>query len=161
VSSIDAAFIDAFTRRIHAVAAQLLTIDDDAAARPTAPGKWSRKEIIGHLIDSATNNHARFVRALTSDDLVFEGYDQEAWVRLQRYNERGWADLVALWRDYNLHIASIMSAADRDALDRPHSHHSLDRIAFVPVATSEPATLAYLMRDYIAHLEHHLDQIFS
>jgi hypothetical protein len=158
---IDAAFLDAFTTTITHSVEQMLAIPDRDAAAPCAPGKWSRKEIIGHLIDSAANNHARFVPAQASDDLVFASYDQEAWVRAQRYNDRPWADLVALWREYNLHLASVMASADARVVDRPRARHSLDHIAFVPVAADQPATLGYLMRDYVAHLEHHLRQIFD
>jgi hypothetical protein len=158
---IDTAFLESFRTTVTRSSERMLAISDPDAAVPCAPGKWSRKEIVGHLIDSAANNHARFVRAQTSDDLVFAGYDQDAWVRVQRYNQRPWADLVALWREYNLHLSSVMAAADAEAVDRPRSRHSLDRIATVPVAAERPATLAYLMRDYVVHLEHHLRQILD
>jgi hypothetical protein len=82
-------------------------------------------------------------------------------VQVQRYTDRPWADLVALWREYNLHLASVMASADAQVVDRPRARHSLDAIAFVPVAADKPATLAYLMRDYVTHLEHHLRQIFE
>src|SRR6476660_1623273 len=89
-------------------AAELLKIPDDTASRPRGPGKWSPKQIVGHLIDSAVNNHARFVRAQLQDDLVFPGYDQDGWVRLQRYADAPWEDLVALWAAFNRHIAHVM-----------------------------------------------------
>ena len=62
----------------------LSAISDSDAATPPAPGKWSPKQVIGHLIDSASNNHRRFVRANFVDDLIFPGYDQETWVALGR-----------------------------------------------------------------------------
>jgi hypothetical protein len=124
---IDAAFLDDFRRTIDRAAEQLLACSDTEASRQPAPGKWSRKEIIGHLIDSASNNHGRFVRAQLQDDLVFTGYDQDAWVRLQRYQECGWVDLVQLWRAYNHQIANIMEAADADALERPMRTRSSGR----------------------------------
>jgi DinB family protein len=158
--AIDTGFLESFRTTVTRSAERMLAISDRDAAVPRAPGHWSRKEIVGHLIDSAANNHARFVRAQTSDDLLFAGYDQEAWVRVQRYHQRPWADLVALWREYNLHLASVMASADAEALDRPRARHTLDRIATVPIAADRPATLAYLMRDYVVHLEHHLRQIF-
>jgi hypothetical protein len=55
-------------------------IGNEESRRPLKPGKWSAREVIGHLVDSACNNHQRFVRALFQDDLVFPGYDQDAWV---------------------------------------------------------------------------------
>src|SRR5262245_53778773 len=142
-------------------ATRLLGISDKEAAQSPSPDKWSKKEIIGHLIDSAANNHARFVRAQTSADLVFDGYDQDEWVRVQRYRDRPWKELVELWQRYNHHIAFVMAATDETVLARPRSRHSLDTIAFKTVPSSQPATLEYLMIDYVDHLEHHLRQILS
>src|SRR4026208_691899 len=82
-------------------------VDMDSAVRPAA-GKWSPREIIGHLIDSASNNHQRFVRAQFMDDLVFEGYEQERWVSAQHYNLEPWSMLVGLWKGYNLHLLHVM-----------------------------------------------------
>jgi DinB family protein len=146
---------------VDRAAAQLLRLSDGETSRVPAPGKWSKKEIIGHLIDSAANNHARFVRAQRSSDLVFEGYDQDEWVRVQRYRERRWADLVQLWQQYNHHIAFVMAATDESTLTQPRIRHSLDTIAFKTVPAEQPVTLEYLMRDYVDHLEHHLRQILG
>jgi hypothetical protein len=154
----DAAFLAEFRRTIDRAAERMGTFCDSEAGRPTAPGKWSRKEIVGHLIDSAANNHGRFVRAQLQEDLVFPGYDQDAWVRVQRYRDRPWSDLVALWRAYNRHIACVMESADHDAVARPRQSHNLDELAWKAVQRTEPTTLDYFMRDYIAHLEHHLRQ---
>ena len=76
-----------------------MSIDDEAASTSPAPGKWSPKEVIGHLIDSAANNHGRFILAQQTDDMVFPTYDQEFWVAAQHYNERAWPELVSLWRN--------------------------------------------------------------
>jgi hypothetical protein len=131
---------------------------EEASLRP-APGKWCPAEIIGHLIDSATNNHRRFVLGQLQDDLVFPGYDQDAWVRVQCYRDAPWEELVASWRALNLRIAHVMEAAGDPARTRPRHPHSLDRIAFSPVPEDRPATLGALMEDYVDHLEHHLRQI--
>src|SRR6185503_3729287 len=80
--AMDAAFVDSFDRIVVEAAARLRAITDDAASTRPAPGKWSPKEIVGHLIDSAVNNQARFVRAQLQDDLIFPGYDQDAWVHV-------------------------------------------------------------------------------
>ena len=157
---IDAAFLDHFRTTVDRAADRLAAIAGVDASRRPSPGKWSAKEIIGHLIDSASNNHGRFVRAQLCDDLVFEGYDQDAWVRVQRYQERPWPDLVGLWQTYNHHIANLMESADAEALERPRARHNLHRLGWQPIAESEPATLAWFMRDYVGHLEHHLRQIF-
>jgi hypothetical protein len=154
----DIAFLDDFRQTVDRAADRLLLLSTDEAARRPAPGKWSRKEIIGHLIDSASNNHGRFVRAQLQDDLVFPGYDQEAWVRLQRYQDRPWGNLVRLWQGFNHHIADVMEAADPHALARPRARHNLDQLAWQSVSATEPTTLEYFMRDYVAHLKHHLRQ---
>lgn len=151
--------LDDFRATLASESIRLMAIPDDKAATRRAPGKWSPKEVIGHLIDSAANNHGRFVRAQSADDLVFEGYDQDAWVRLQRYNERPWMDLLSLWRSYNSHIASLVAGISPDRLSLPRTRHNLDEIAWRTVPRGQPATLEYLVRDYLAHMKHHLGQI--
>ena len=146
---------------VDQAATRLLAFSDSEAGRVPAPGKWSTKEIIGHLIDSAANNHGRFVRAQSSPDLVFDGYEQDEWVRVQRYRERPWKGLVELWQHYNHHIAFVMAGTDEAALTRPRGRHSLDTMAFKAVPSTQPVTLEYLMIDYVDHLEHHLRQIFG
>jgi hypothetical protein len=138
---------------------RLETISPDKARKPVAPGKWSPQEIIGHLVDSASNNHGRFVRAQLTDDLTFPGYDQEAWVRMQAYAESDWLALVALWRAYNLHIAHIIERIPSEAATRQRTRHNFDEIAWKTVPKSETATLEYFVRDYVGHLKHHLAQI--
>jgi hypothetical protein len=150
--------IDEFRQTVDRAAGRLLEYSDADAARRPVPGKWSRKEIIGHLIDSACNNHGRFVRAQLQDDLVFPGYDQDAWVRVQRYQDRPWADLVALWQSYNRQIAHVMATADAAQLTRQRARHNLDELAWQTVSALQPTTLEYFMRDYVDHLNHHLQQ---
>ena len=92
-------------------AAHLRTISDADASKRPAPGRWSAKEIIGHLIDSAANNHGRFVRAQLEADLVSAGYAQDDWVRIQAYQNASWLGLLDLWSAYNLHLAHVMESA--------------------------------------------------
>jgi DinB family protein len=140
---------------------RLAKIDEALSARHPAPGKWSPREIIGHLIDSAQNNHGRFVRAQLSDDLVFPGYAQNEWVRLQGYNERDWSELVELWARYNVHISHVIERTPSEIATRPRRKHNLHEVAWKTVPADEPATLAYFMADYVGHLEHHLRQIWA
>jgi hypothetical protein len=140
---------------------QLVSVADEAAARRPAPGKWSAKEIIGHLVDSASNNHQRFVRAQFQEDLVFPGYEQAEWVAVQRYQEAPWQDVLTLWREYNLHIARIIEAIPLETRLREHTRHNLHERAWQPVPADRPATLDYFMRDYVGHLHHHLRQVQS
>jgi hypothetical protein len=134
--------------------------DESTRARP-APGKWSPREIIGHLIDSASNNHQRFVRAQFQDDLVFPGYSQDAWVSAQQYQDAPWDQLLMLWRSFNLHIARVMESVPTEERLRPRTRHNLDEIASKAVPRDKPATLDYFMEDYVWHLQHHLDQIIK
>lgn len=137
----------------------LESMSDEISSRRSAPRKWSPREIVGHLIDSASNNHQRFVRAQLSDGLEFQGYDQDAWVSVQQYQNAAWKDLVALWFYFNLHIARVMESAANDERVRPRARHNLDEIAWKTVPRNQPTTLDYFMRDYVGHLKHHLAQV--
>ena len=118
-------------------------------ARPK-PGEWSVKEIVGHLIDSASNNHQRFVRLQVADRLVLPDYsqDNDAWVSIQSYQGAVWDDLLALWRYFNLHLARVIRTVDETCLEH---------VWIVDDSTS--ITLAGLMIDYLRHLKDHLQQI--
>ena len=152
---------DTLRRAVSSAAPRLLAISDTEAARPRAPGKWSRKQILGHLIDSASNNHQRFVRAQFTDDLVFPGYEQDAWVAAQRYEDAPWSELVELWRLYNLQLARVIEATPQDVREKPRRRHNLDELAWAPLPRTDPATLDYFQRDYVGHLQHHLAQILD
>jgi len=154
-------YVTALLQDIESAIPALLAIGDEASARRPGPGKWSPREIIGHLIDSASNNHGRFVRGQDASELMFAGYDQNAWVAVQRYQDSPWSELVTLWANFNRHLAQVMAAAPVAARTRSHARHNLDEIGWRPFAPQEPATLDDLMRDYVAHLEHHVQQILG
>lgn len=153
--------LEDFERTIEDAHARLLSIPETESETRQAEGKWSVKETLGHLIDSAANNHARFVTGQMKNDMVFNGYEQEAWVSLQHYQQANWAALVNLWRAYNLHLLHVASSIPPERLERPQHPHTLHKIAFQLVDEREPATLGYLIRDYIEHMKHHLGQIFD
>jgi hypothetical protein len=136
----------------------LNALPDDAAAHRPAAGKWSPKEIIGHLVDSACNNHVRFVRAQLEEDLVFPGYAQDGWVAVQDYEGAPWPLVREFWRVYNLHLAHVMERAPGEARRRERARHNLAKIG-VRIADDEPGTLDRLMEDYVDHQAHHLRQI--
>ena len=140
---------------------RLRSISEAEASRPLAPGGWSAREVVGHLVDSACNNHQRFVRAQFSSDLVFAGYDQDAWVAAQAYRESPWLELIDLWSLYNRHLARVMEVAPESVRRRAVRRHNLDEIAWAPVPSDTPATLDGFMADYVDHLEHHLRQILG
>ena len=152
--------LEDFRRTIETTAVRLHALEDAEVRSTRGVDSWTPKEIVGHLIDSASNNHGRFVRAQFTDDLVFSGYEQEEWVSAQRYNEESWPQLVELWKHYNLHLLHVMAAAPEEKLRQPRTRHTLDRIAWQMVDAAQPATLEYLMLDYIGHLKNHLRQIF-
>jgi len=115
-----------------------------------APGKWSKKEIIGHLIDSAQNNIQRFVRAqyLHQPHIV---YHQDEWVSAQNYQQYNREDLVALWTLLNRHLCIILANMPVSAYNNT-----------VNVGKEEDklVTIQFLAEDYIVHHLHHIHQIF-
>lgn len=116
-----------------------------------APGKWSKKEILGHLIDSACNNHSRFVRAQFEEPpFKVVQYKQEEWVVHQRYNDMPVEQLLILWSYYNKHIAKVISYINKNKLDTP-----------VILPSGERVTFYWLIEDYLNHLEHHLKQLLG
>jgi len=152
-------YVDDLNATVARVAPLLLAVPDTVNARRPAPGKWSAKEIIGHLIDSASNNHQRFVRIRSQADLIFPGYDQDAWVAAQDYQNAPWADLVTLWAGYNRNLARVMANTPLEIRMKQHRRHNLHEIAWSTVPAGQPATLDYFMADYVAHMHHHLEQV--
>lgn len=146
---------------IESTTTRLLAISEEESERRVTPDTWCAKEIIGHLIDSASSNHQRFVRAQFTDDLVFPGYDQAAWVSAQKYRNESWQGLIQLWRSYNLHIRHLVANMPEEAWKKLRPSHNLDVIAWKAVSVDEPVTLEYFIRDYIDHLKHHLNQLFA
>jgi hypothetical protein len=123
--------------------------DRDAALKP-APNAWSKKEELGHLIDSATNNHVRFVRASIEPEFHGPGYAQDDWVATHRYHEMPWSDVIDFWQQYNHFLAGLVRRIPADRLGT--------RCA---VGNSEPVTLQFLIEDYTLHMQHHLDHILQ
>ena len=154
-------FLGDFRSTVVNATDRLRAISPEQSARKPAPDKWSIKEVLGHLIDSAANNHQRFVRAQFTDDLVFPGYEQEKWVSAQNYIDEPWSEMIQLWSSYNLHLLHVISAIPEATLMRARIRHNLDQIALNPIDQKDPTTLDYFVRDYLVHMKHHLDQIFA
>lgn len=145
---------------ISAAKLKLHQISNDDSEIKLAPDKWSKKEEIGHLIDSAIINHQRFMHAQFQDDLVFFGYDQEEWVRVQHYNSLNWYELLNLWYSLNVHISNLINLTPDEKRFKIYENHNLNEVAW-RFPETEKATLDYFMRDYILHIEHHLSQVIT
>jgi hypothetical protein len=126
----------------------LRQVSEAESNKPVLKGGWSRKQVLGHLIDSASNNHQRFVRAALQGSLEFPGYDQDGFVRVQAVESVLWPILVALWSSYNLYLAHVIAHLPADKLEAP-----------CRIGEDDPVTLRFLAEDYLTHLLHHLSQI--
>jgi hypothetical protein len=118
-----------------------------AAIKPK-PDKWSAKEELGHLLDSAVNNHQRIVRVQMEDGLALPGYQQENWVKLHAYQDREWSELISLWIALNQHLLAAAHAVPENVWANTCT-----------VGGSEPMTLKFVFEDYIRHMLHHLEHI--
>jgi predicted RNA-binding protein with PUA domain len=124
-------------------------ISDNDWAYKSDSTKWSKKEILGHLIDSAANNHHRFVRVQYEDNPTI-AYEQSKWVAIQNYKLASVEKLVNLWATYNIHLADIISAI-------PEEKHNNT----CDIKKEKPVTLIWIVEDYIKHTNHHLAQIIN
>lgn len=139
---------DRLAALLNTVPQKLAEFSDAQASGKSTDGRWSKKEILGHLIDSAANNHQRFVRAQFSTHLDIAGYQQEQWVSAQDYAGQPWTELVSLWLVLNRHLVHIIRRVPVDCL--PHT---------ISIAGRDPVTLEFVIDDYLSHMEHHLGQI--
>lgn len=139
---------DVLLQTIEGAVGLLRQLTDEETSQHLSEGKWSKKEILGHLIDSASNNHQRFVRAQLVDEFEFPGYDQPNWVLLQHYNEVPWENLVELWYRYNRHLAHIIRFIPENQLS-----------VSCKIGAKPPVTLRSIVEDYPVHMRHHIDQI--
>ena len=135
-------------RTIQSAEGILRQVSEVESNTPVLKGGWSRKQVIGHLIDSASNNHQRFVRAALQGSLEFPHYDQDGCVRVQAVQSAPWPLLVTLWTNYNLYVAHIIAHLPQAQLE-----------AQCRIGEDETVTLKFLAEDYLTHLLHHLNQI--
>ncbi|MDN3656418.1 DinB family protein [Ferruginibacter paludis] len=125
----------------------LTAIGEPAFSTKPAPKKWSKKEIIGHLIDSATNNHQRFVRAQFEPTPQIY-YDQHKWNEYSYYDRMEGALVIAFWTAYNKHLVELIK------------HIPEEKLQFGCLSRDNTLlTLEFLINDYVTHLEHHLRQV--
>ena len=126
----------------------LLTLDESTIRHRPTPDRWSIAEVVGHLIDSACNNHQRFIRAQEVEHLEFPKYEQRSWAEKSDHHASPWKELVELFYLYNLHLAQVIGNIPEDKLLRPCT-----------VTPGEPGTLESVVTGYFDHLKHHLDKL--
>lgn len=134
---------------IENACAQFAQIPEEEWSHKSAPEKWSKKEILGHLIDSAANNHQRFVR-LQFEDTPTIIYDQNQWSAAQYCAAAPTENLIGLFKFYNIHLAHILTHL-------PEEHYKKE----CDVKNEQPVTLQWLAEDYVRHMQHHLNKIIS
>jgi len=141
--------IELLEKTVREEGPKLRTISEEAAAtRPGAREGWSRKQELGHLIDSATNNRVRFIVAALNGKYTGPTYDGRGWVELGGYSDTPWTDLVELWTRLNEALASAIERIPEERLS-----------AECNVNEGGPVSLEFLIRDYVLHMQHHLDHI--
>jgi hypothetical protein len=145
----DTAALSAKLLRVVSAAQEILCrVSAKESSAPVLAGGWTRRQVMGHLIDSASNNHQRFVRASLQDSLEFPAYDQSGWPRVQAVDQAEWHLLVTLWANYNRFLAHVIAHFPPARLETP-----------VQIGQNAPVTLAFLAEDYLVHMVHHLGQI--
>ena len=120
--------------------------EEDFSIRPS-PLKWSKKEILGHLIDSAANNQQRFVR-VQFEDVPFIKYDQDNWNKFSYHQKINGKTVIEFWKEHNKYLAEIIKNIPEELLNRECDWGGEKNVS-----------LEYLIIDYVAHQEYHLKQI--
>lgn len=144
--------INTLSGLIHTIPVELQVFAEEEAAKKATPGSWSKKEILGHLCDSATNNHMRFVKIVLSPDPIrIEKYQQNQWVSLHDYQANySYTDLVMLWIFLNKQILYVLKKGIEEQFNKP-----------VVLDDHTTVTLGWLLEDYVNHMLHHVNQILE
>ncbi len=133
---------------IRGIPRRLASITERDAGYKPSPEQWSKKEELGHLIDSALNNHRRVVLAQLEDSPALAGYDGEGWVAVNGYWNRAWTGLIELWTSFNNHLLAAAEAAPASTWARTCT-----------IGGSDPVTLRFVIDDYVDHMAGHLRHI--
>ncbi|MCD7898540.1 MAG: DinB family protein [Bacteroides sp.] len=135
---------------IHREESFLHSLDEDIISNKFNMQNRSIKQILGHLIDSASNNHQRMVRLQYNENLTFPDYrqDNDLWISIQDYQNTDWHDLIQLWKYYNLHIIQVIKAVDSSKLDN-----------FWYDFEGTKVTLKQMIEGYLWHLNLHMNEI--
>lgn len=110
------------------------------------------KQLLGHLIDSASNNHQRMTRMQYNSHLIFPDYtqDNDRWIAIQDYQHADWKNLVLLWKSYNLHIMHVIKSMNKSMLN----NHWID-------FEGNQVSLLAMIEGYPLHLNLHMSEIKS
>jgi hypothetical protein len=138
----------AFRRELSVLQTTLLGVDPSLADTPWRVGGWTRKQIVGHLLDSAANNRQRFVRAAADGHYAGPKYAQDAWVAAHGYAEQSWETLLRWWQTEHEILAAVVDRIPEDRLD-----------AKCAVGDNQPVTLRFLVDDYLTHQRWHFAQL--
>ncbi len=125
----------------------LRAIPGTEMALKQSPAKWSKKEIVGHIIDSAQSNIRRFIVAQYENEPKIV-YDQNKWVTIAGYQNYALDELINLWYSLNKHTCNILK-------DMP------EEMAIRTCETGAMHTIEWLAQDYIKHLRHHMHVVLE
>lgn len=137
-----------FREELSALQTTLLGVDPTLSDTPWRVGGWTRKQIVGHLLDSAANNRQRFVRAAADGHYAGPKYAQDAWVAVHGYAELSWETLLRWWQTEHEILAAVVDRIPEERLE-----------AACVVGDNEPVTLRFLVDDYLSHQRWHFAQI--
>lgn len=124
-------------------------LSEEEFSKKTLPEKWSKKEVLGHLLDSAANNHQRFVRVQFEDTPIIK-YDQNNWNKFSYHQHIPGKQVIEFWKTHNLYLVEIWKNIPKEALGRK-----------CDMGYPEIQTLEFMINDYVVHAEHHLKQIID
>jgi len=137
-----------FRSTLNALGAELSALPSKLADKPWREGGWTRRQIVGHLLDSATNNRQRFVRASIDGSYVGPGYQQEPWVAAHGYAEQNWETLVRWWLVEHEILVAVVDHIPEERLEAP-----------CVLRGEAPVTLRFVIADYLRHQRWHFQQL--
>jgi hypothetical protein len=137
-----------FRKELNAIEAALVALPPELADTPWRSGGWTRKQVMGHLLDSAANNRQRFVRAAADGSYAGPQYEQEAWVAAHGYADQPWETLLRWWQAEHEILEAVVDRIPEEQLE-----------ASCTVGTDAAVTLRFLVEDYPRHQRWHLAQL--
>lgn len=139
--------INAINYWIQALPKKYNSMSDTEISNRPLPNKWSKKEILGHLCDSAINNIQRFVKIqYTEQPYVIQSYNQEQWVVVQNYQERQLDEILTLFQNLNKQVINIIK------------NIPAEKLTYLCDIGNTQKTLQWLIQDYLIHMEHHINK---